>query len=119
MGDKDKTMTLLQRGLEINRDCEPILMFKANICTEKGDLSKASSLYETVIGLNRKYFDAYPALARICLVQKETKKARELLKSCLTMDPGFQEAIVLLADSYRTSDPEVARKYDELAKHTK
>ncbi len=119
LGDKDKTMTLLQRGLEINRDCEPILMFKANICTEKGDLSKASSLYETVIGLNRKYFDAYPALARICLVQKETKKARELLKSCLTMDPGFQEAIVLLADSYRTSDPEVARKYDELAKQTK
>lgn len=118
MGDKEKAMSILQKGLEIKPDCEQILMFQANLYAEKGEIGKAEKLYERLILLNRKYFDAYPALAKIRMEQKELRKARELLKSCLMMQPGFKPAIAGLADSYRTTDPVVAKKYDELAKET-
>ncbi|HEY5511881.1 MAG TPA: tetratricopeptide repeat protein [Prolixibacteraceae bacterium] len=119
MGDPEKALILLKKGLEINPENDRILMFQANIYAEKGDFTRAAELYQTVIRVNRKYFDAYPALARILVSQEEVKKARELLKTCLTMSPSFKEAIIGLADSYRSTDPEVARKYDELAKTIK
>ena len=115
-GDKAKAMALLQKGLEINPECELILMFQANIRAENGDLAGAADLYQKLVGFNRKYFDAYPPLAKILIGQNELKKARVLLKDCLTMQPGFKVAYAGLADSYRLSDPDVARKYDELAK---
>jgi tetratricopeptide (TPR) repeat protein len=115
-GDKERAMSILQKGLEINPDSESILFFQANIFAEKGDQAKAADLYERVISLNRKYFEAYPALAKILVDRKELKKARELLKSCLTMNPGFKAAYAGLAESYRASDPEVAGKYDALAR---
>lgn len=119
MGDPVKALSLLQKGLEINPESDRILMFQANIYAEKGDVSRAAELYQKVIQVNRKNFDAYPALAKILVKQNELKKARELLKSCLIMSPSFKEAITGLADSYRSTDPEVARKYDELAKTIK
>ncbi|MEI7830712.1 MAG: hypothetical protein WCI31_13130 [Prolixibacteraceae bacterium] len=116
MGDKEKAMSILQKGLEINPDSESILLFQANISAEKGDQAKAADLYERVISLNRKYFEAYPALAKILVDRKELKKARELLKSCLMMNPGFKAAYAGLAESYKANDPEVARKYEKLAR---
>ena len=116
LGDTLRAKTLLQKGLEINPECESILMFQANIFCSEGNSGKAADLYQEVIRLNRKYFDAYLALAKIRMNQKEMKQARVLLKSCLMIHPGFREAIICLADTYRTSDPEVAGKYDELAK---
>ena len=118
-GDKEKALALLQKGLEINPESDRTRMFQANILAEKGEVSRAADLYQTVIRMNRKYFDAYPALAKIWIGQKELKKARELLKSCLTIRPGFKDAILGLADSYRSTDPEIAKKYDELAKSIK
>ena len=118
LGQKEKAMELLQKGLEIKPDCEVILMFQANLYAEKGELLRAAELYQEVIRTNRKYFDAYPPLAKILIGHNELQKARALLKNCLTMHPGFKDAIVELANSYRTSDPDVARKYDELAKQS-
>ena len=114
-GDKAKAMSLLQKGLEINPECEQILMFQANIKAENGDQQGAGELYRKLIGINIKYFDAYPPLAKILIGRNELKQARELLKNCLTMQPGFKAAYAALAESYRVSDPEVARKYDDLA----
>ena len=116
LGDKEKTMALLQKGADINPERESILMFRANIYANDGDTVRAADLYQKLISINRKYFDAYPALAKIWIVNKEYKKARELLKACLVMHPGFRDAIVGMADSYRSTDPDVAKKYDELAK---
>jgi hypothetical protein len=115
LGDKEKALALLQKGLAINPQCERILMFQANILVEKKDPARAADLYQKLIGINRKYFDAYPPLAKILIGQNELKKARKLLKNCLVMHPGFKPAYTALADSYRSTDPEVARKYDELA----
>ncbi len=115
-GDKAKAMSLLQKGLEINPESDRILMFRANILAENGESEKAAEAYKMLIGINRKYFDAYPALAKILTGKGELKEARDLLKRCLTMNPGFKIAYAGLADSYRETDPEVAGKYDKLAK---
>jgi predicted Zn-dependent protease len=116
LGDEAKAMSLLQKGLEINPECDRILMFRANILAGKGESEEAVKVYKALIGINRKYFDAYPALAKILVDKKQLKEARDLLKRCLTMNPGYKAAYAGLAESYRTTDPDVARKYDELAK---
>ena len=116
LGDKEKTIALLKKGLEINPGSEDILMFLANIYAGEGDSSRAEDLYGELIKVNRKYFDAYPALAKIWIGKKEYKKARVLLKQCLVMNPDFVDAILGLADSYRSTDPVIAKKYDDLAK---
>ena len=114
-GDKEKATALLQKGLEINPDCERILMLQANIFAEEKKFDQAAELYQRVIRVNRKYFDAYPSLAKIWISQGEYKKARKLLKDCLMMSPKNKAAILALADSYRKTDPDVAKKYEELA----
>jgi len=37
------------------------------------------------------------------------------LKECLILDPRYIPAVRALAETYRKSNPEVAKKYDELA----
>jgi hypothetical protein len=53
------------------------------------------------------------------LIDKDVKRSRTLLRSCLAMSPKFKPAIIVLADTYRISNPEIARKYDELAESIK
>jgi len=65
-----------------------------------------------------KYFEAYTELARL-VVDDDVRQARDLLRSCLTLNPGFRSAIVALADTYRKSDPDIAEKYDKLADSVK
>jgi hypothetical protein len=43
-------------------------------------------------------------------------RARDLLRTCLTMSPRYKPAISALADTYRKSNPDIAKKYDALAK---
>ena len=49
------------------------------------------------------------------LIESDLMRARTLLRTCLTMSPGYKPAIIALADTYRKSDPDIAKKYDELA----
>jgi hypothetical protein len=71
--------------------------------------------YERLIGVNRKYFEAYVSLSEL-LIPGNIMKARSLLRTCLDMNPRYKPAITALADTYRKTDPGIARKYDELAK---
>ena len=116
LGDKERAAQMLQRGLEINPESETLLMFQANLLLEKGETPAAVDLYQKLIRLNPKSFDAYIALAKIWTNQEAYPKARELLKSCLVIHPAFKAAIIGLADTYRKTNPGMARKYDELAK---
>ncbi len=116
LGDKERAAQMLQRGLEINPESETLLMFQANLLLEKGETPAAVDLYQKLIRLNPKSFDAYIALAKIWTNQEAYPKARELLKSCLVIHPAFKAAIIGLADTYRKTNPGMAKKYDELAK---
>jgi len=110
--------SVLKKALEINPDFEPALMFLGNIAKSNGRADEAVLYYERVLKANRKYFEAYVGLAEL-LAGSDINRARSLLKTCLTLNPGFRPAIIAMADSYRISYPEIARKYDELANKTK
>jgi len=113
-GKTDSAKTMLQAALKINPRYEPVLMYLGNIAVTQNNPGEAIRYYETLIGYNRKYFEAYIGLAKL-LPDKDIVRARSLLKTCLTLNPRYQPAILALADSYRISDPDVAKKYDDLA----
>ena len=113
-GKIDSAKTMLHAALKINPGYEPVLMYLGNIAVSQNNSGEAIRYYETLISCNRKYYEAYIGLSKL-LLDKDIVKARSLLKTCLTLNPRYKPAIVALADSYRKSDPEVARKYDELA----
>lgn len=116
LGDKEQALQTIARGLAVNPESEPLLMFQANLLLEKGETQAAADLYRKLIALNPKSFDAYVALAKIWTAREAYQEARALLKSCLVIHPSCKAAITGLADTYRKSDPEIAKKYDELAK---
>jgi tetratricopeptide (TPR) repeat protein len=113
-GQYPKADSLLKKGLELNPDFEPILMYLGNIARVQKRTDEAIGYYERVIEVNRKYFEAYVGLSEL-LTDRDVKRARSLLITCLNMSPRYKPAIIALADTYRNSDPDVARKYDELA----
>jgi tetratricopeptide (TPR) repeat protein len=117
-GQYQKADSVLKRGLEINPDFEPILMYLGNIARSQNKADEAIGYYERLIEADRKYFEAYVGLSEL-LTDRDINRARALLRTCLTMSPRYKPAIVALADTYRNSDPDIAKKYDDLAKSIK
>jgi tetratricopeptide (TPR) repeat protein len=117
-GQELKADSMLKKSLELNPGFEPALMYLGNIAAFKGKKDKAAGYYETLISGNRKYFEAYVELAKL-LKEKDLMRARSLLEKCLSINPKYKPAVVELADTYMESDPEVAKKYYELAKTLK
>ena len=113
-GQYEKADSLLKKGLEVNPDFEPILMYLGNIARSQNKPDDAIKYYEKVIDVNRKYFEAYVGMSEL-LVEKDVMRARNLLTTCLRMSPQYKSAIVALADTYRYSNPDIAKKYYDLA----
>jgi tetratricopeptide (TPR) repeat protein len=109
-----KADSVLKKGLEINPDFEPILMYLGNIARVNNKSEEAIRYYEQVIKANRKYFEAYVSLAEL-IGYGDLMRSRYLLRTCLTMSPRFKPAISALADTYRKTNPDIAKKYDDLA----
>jgi hypothetical protein len=117
-GQFNRADSALNAGLDINPDFEPVLMYLGNIAAHRNEADRALYYYDRLIRVNRKYFQAYVESARI-LAGTDVKKARELLRECLDVHPGYKPALTGLADTYRKTDPEIARKYDEMATNIK
>jgi tetratricopeptide (TPR) repeat protein len=115
-GQYQKADSLLKRGLEINPYSEPILMYLGNIARSQKRMSEAIKYYERVIEADKKYFEAYVGMAEL-LIDNDVERSRTLLRTCLTISPKYKPAIIALADTYRKSNPDIAKKYDELANH--
>jgi tetratricopeptide (TPR) repeat protein len=77
------------------------------------DYVQAADYYKRTIRANRKYMDAYIQLAAI-YAETNVTMARKVLKDCLNVKSRYKPALKALADTYRKSQPEVAKKYDEL-----
>jgi Tfp pilus assembly protein PilF len=117
-GQYQKADSVLKKGLEINPGFEPILMYLGNIAKARKDNEVAVHYYENLININRKYFQAYVELSDL-FAYKNIRKARQLLRECLTINPKYKPAIIALADTYRKSNPDIAEKYDRLANRIK
>jgi tetratricopeptide (TPR) repeat protein len=117
-GQYEKADSLLKKGLELNPEFEPGLMYLGNIAKSRNEPENASEYYEKVIRINRKYFKAYVELAGL-VAGKDILQARKLLRDCLTINPKYKPAIIALADTYRTSDPVIAEKYYKQAEKVK
>jgi len=117
-GQYGRADSALKAGLKINPDFEPALMYLGNIAAYRNETDLALYYYDRVIRTNRKYFQAYVESARLVAVS-DLKKARVLLKECLEINPVYKPAIMGLADTYRKTDPEIARKYDEMVTNIK
>ncbi len=89
-------------------------MYLGNIARSSNKTDEAIRYYERVIKANRKYFEAYVGLAEL-LIESDVIRARKLLTTCLDMNPRYKPAIIALADTYRKSNPDIAKKYDDLA----
>jgi tetratricopeptide (TPR) repeat protein len=113
-GKYNEADSALKEGLRLNPYFQPILMYLGNIAMSQKNNDAAIGYYEKVIKADRKYFEAYINLAQL-LAEKDLKKARDLLRTCLTMNPSFKPAVMALADTYRASDPDIAKKYFDLA----
>ena len=117
-GKYEKADSVLKHGLKINPVSEQVLMYLGNISFFRKDSSSAKNYYRQLLGLNRKYFEAYVALARIEMGSSVTE-ARKTLLSCLDINPGFRPAVKMLADTYRKTDPAMASKYDRMLESLK
>lgn len=83
-----------------------------------GDKKTAALYYDHLIEANPRFLKAFILRAKL-YSDAERDKARELLKYCLKINPRYVAAINALADSYRETDPEIAKKYYKLAKSIK
>lgn len=113
-GKIQEAVSILERCLDIYPEYEPVLMLMGNISEELDENEEAVKFYKKVIDVNRKYFVAYIKLANL-QAEKDVDKARELLKTCIRMNPRHKEAILALANTYEKTNPEIAGKYKELA----
>ncbi|HQK70890.1 MAG TPA: hypothetical protein PL101_07245 [Bacteroidales bacterium] len=113
-GDSLKADSVLMKSLEINPFFEPALMYAGMISESKGRYDEAEGYYKRLIEINRKYSEAYVRLAGI-VERKDVVRARAILRECLRINPVYRTALIRLADTYRGSHPEIARKYDSLA----
>jgi tetratricopeptide (TPR) repeat protein len=114
-GQFERADSALKIGLVLNPASDLILMYMGNIAKEENKHEKAIEYYEKIISSNRKYFEAYVELSGL-LVGTDIIRARQLLRTCLTLNPKYKPAVTALADTYRKSDPEIAKKYDEWAR---
>jgi len=117
-GNRHRADSVLKESLEMNPYFETALMYLGNIAKRFGNREEAKSYYERLIAVNRKYFSAYVKLAGL-LMENDVQKSRRLLRECLTINPGYKDAVKALADSYRKTDPDIAYKYDSLLKNMK
>ena len=115
-GQPEMADSMLKRCLELNPEFEPALMYSGLRARAGGREEEAAGYFEKLIGLNRKYFEAYIELAAI-RVREDAAAAREILLDCIRIKPDYRPAIEALADIYRQSDPETAEKYYELLRN--
>jgi tetratricopeptide (TPR) repeat protein len=117
-GQYQRADTVLKKGLALNPGFEPILMYLGNIAGFQNKDDEAIMYYERVIRADKKYFEAYTGLSRLLAV-KDLMRARAVLRTCLTINARYKPAIIALADTYRKTNPEIAKKYEDLANSIK
>ena len=114
-GEAKEADSVLKECLKLNPDSDLALMFLGDLASIQGRSEDAKVYYEKVILSNRRYAEAYISLAKI-VAGNDVMRARDLLRRCIEISPRNIQAINLLGDTYRDKDPDIAKKYYEMAK---
>lgn len=114
-GDIAASDSVLRKSLEVHPYYELTLYELGKSAEFKGNASEAAGYYDRLIAANPKFYRPYVLRAKL-FSQDEVEQARELLKSCIRINHRYVPALTALADTYRASDPEMAEKYDKMAK---
>lgn len=114
----ETAVQMLEKSLEINPDFELALLMLGDLAMKKDEREKAAGYFRKVIDINRKYFEAYVKLAST-FPETRMEESRKVLKECLKYNPKYQPALKALAESYRGTDPEAARKYKRILERIK
>jgi len=109
----EKAEEMLNECLKINPAYEQAVVLLGDMAVRKKDNENAATYYRKAIEANRKFFSCYPKLASI-YAENDVIKARKILRDCLRINSKYKPALRAMADTYRETNPEVARKYDEL-----
>ncbi len=117
-GESELADSALLMSLRLNPDFEPALMYMGMREGARGNYLDAIGYYKKLIAVNRKYFEAYVSLAEI-VAEDDVSEARRILRDCLNVNPDYRPAIQALADSYRQTDPEIAKKYEQILMNIK
>ena len=115
-GRNKEARAAVNQSLAINGKYEPALKLSAQLKLAEGNREGAKEDFEQLIRANRKYFSAYVGLAEILQEEGKLDQSREILKTCLRINSRYKPAVMGLALTYQETDPEIARKYYELAK---
>ena len=118
LNQNEQSVIMLEKCLTINPEYEPALIMLGNQALISNDREKAADYFIKAIKANRKYFDAYVKLAAV-YAETNIDKARKVLRDCLKINSRYKPALQALADSYRDSKPEVAKKYDKIISRIK
>ncbi len=113
-GKTEEAVSVLKKNIEVHPEYEPALLLMGDIAEQEGNISQSVKYYQKVIETNKKYFVAYIKLANLYR-ETDVEKAREILKTCIRVNPHYKEAILALAETYEATEPEIALKYKELA----
>ncbi|MGE4586890.1 MAG: tetratricopeptide repeat protein [Mangrovibacterium sp.] len=105
----------VNRALELNAGYEPALALSSRLNRKQGKTEAAVRDLEKIIVLNSKYLKAYVDLAGILMDAGRISEAREKLRMCLRIHASYRPALIMLGDSFRKTDPGVAKKYYEKA----
>lgn len=114
-GRDREALQAVSEALEVNDRYEPALLLAGQLKTKAGEYAAAGQYFDKLIRSNRKYFSGYVELAAVLTKQGRDEEARKILKECLMVNSRYIPAIKALGDTFRASDPEIARKYYELA----
>lgn len=114
-GRNQEALESVNHALAINGMYEPALKLSGQLKMEQGNNEAARQDFEKLIQANRKYFSAYVELAKILVREGHPGEAREVLKTCLRINSRYKPAIIVLGDTFRESDPEIAKRYYDLA----
>ncbi len=112
-GQYGQAEKMLDTCLKINPEYERALVLMGDLALKKNEPEKAAVWYRKTIQVNRKYFGAYPKLAGIYAGNK-VNEARKVLRECLKLNSRYIPALQAMAETYRKTNPGIARKYDEL-----
>ncbi|HVN57688.1 MAG TPA: tetratricopeptide repeat protein [Bacteroidales bacterium] len=117
-GMMQKADSVLKICLKLNPESDLALMFLGDMSVSNGRFDDARNYYRRVITINRKYPDAYLSLARL-YDKNDVMTEREILRECIEVNPNCSEAVSMLGDTYSKKDPDIAKKYYEMAKTIK